>query len=217
MRSSYLDELDRLLLDQSDECMLLTQLDGFLTGVIVCPELLPPSRWLNHIWSGEHGEGKPDFPDMASFQRVIDLVMHHYNTILTDLDRPGTYEPIFDIDMRNDDVLWEMWIEGFGDAVDLAPAAWRRVASCGDSGPEAAMQGFNTLRKLAKDERSFPKTEQERWHREAPNFIPIWIEMLHAWRLEHDVNRPIRSNKVGRNDPCPCGSGKKYKKCCGLN
>lgn len=25
------------------------------------------------------------------------------------------------------------------------------------------------------------------------------------------------SNKVGRNDPCPCGSGKKYKKCCGIN
>ncbi|MCP4508291.1 MAG: SEC-C domain-containing protein, partial [Fuerstiella sp.] len=24
-----------------------------------------------------------------------------------------------------------------------------------------------------------------------------------------------RSPKVGRNDPCPCGSGKKYKKCCG--
>ena len=23
--------------------------------------------------------------------------------------------------------------------------------------------------------------------------------------------------KVGRNDPCPCGSGKKYKKCCGKN
>jgi preprotein translocase subunit SecA len=26
---------------------------------------------------------------------------------------------------------------------------------------------------------------------------------------------PVRSNKIGRNDPCPCGSGKKYKKCCG--
>jgi uncharacterized protein YecA (UPF0149 family) len=23
--------------------------------------------------------------------------------------------------------------------------------------------------------------------------------------------------KVGRNDPCPCGSGRKFKKCCGLN
>lgn len=27
----------------------------------------------------------------------------------------------------------------------------------------------------------------------------------------------INENKVGRNDPCPCGSGKKYKKCCGKN
>ena len=29
---------------------------------------------------------------------------------------------------------------------------------------------------------------------------------------------PIRKDKkIGRNDPCPCGSGKKYKKCCGQN
>ncbi|MEA3322812.1 MAG: SEC-C metal-binding domain-containing protein [Patescibacteria group bacterium] len=28
--------------------------------------------------------------------------------------------------------------------------------------------------------------------------------------------KPLKSEKtVGRNDPCPCGSGKKYKKCCG--
>lgn len=35
----------------------------------------------------------------------------------------------------------------------------------------------------------------------------------------HDQDRglrlPIRSTKVGRNEPCPCGSGKKHKKCCG--
>ena len=28
-------------------------------------------------------------------------------------------------------------------------------------------------------------------------------------------NMPIKNQKIGRNDPCPCGSGKKYKKCCG--
>jgi len=28
---------------------------------------------------------------------------------------------------------------------------------------------------------------------------------------------PTRKDKIGRNDPCPCGSGKKYKKCCGVN
>jgi preprotein translocase subunit SecA len=32
------------------------------------------------------------------------------------------------------------------------------------------------------------------------------------------VQQRVRSGaKVGRNDPCPCGSGKKYKKCCGVN
>lgn len=27
----------------------------------------------------------------------------------------------------------------------------------------------------------------------------------------------VKEKKVGRNDPCPCGSGKKYKFCCGKN
>ncbi|HZR58696.1 MAG TPA: SEC-C metal-binding domain-containing protein, partial [Terriglobales bacterium] len=29
------------------------------------------------------------------------------------------------------------------------------------------------------------------------------------------VQQVVRGDKIGRNDPCPCGSGKKYKKCCG--
>ena len=32
---------------------------------------------------------------------------------------------------------------------------------------------------------------------------------------EESKARPLKSDKVGRNDPCPCGSGKKYKECCG--
>ena len=32
------------------------------------------------------------------------------------------------------------------------------------------------------------------------------------------VTKPVvKTSQVGRNDPCPCGSGKKYKKCCGRN
>lgn len=33
--------------------------------------------------------------------------------------------------------------------------------------------------------------------------------------IEEEENSPHITEKVGRNDPCPCGSGKKYKKCCG--
>lgn len=38
---------------------------------------------------------------------------------------------------------------------------------------------------------------------------------LHYSGEEEQVKQPVHSNKIGRNDPCPCGSGKKYKKCCG--
>lgn len=39
--------------------------------------------------------------------------------------------------------------------------------------------------------------------------------------IEEDIEKPslegIDLSKIGRNDPCPCGSGKKFKKCCGAN
>ncbi len=49
------------------------------------------------------------------------------------------------------------------------------------------------------------------------------LEAIHSVdggaKIGTDVDRTIRNEgpKVGRNDPCPCGSGKKYKNCCGKN
>lgn len=40
------------------------------------------------------------------------------------------------------------------------------------------------------------------------------IELYAEFRKKHPAQRPAVSTKIGRNDPCPCGSGKKYKKCC---
>ena len=215
----YVDELDQLLLEQSEDCMLVTQLDGFLTGILVSPDLVSPGTWLKRIWAGDDGHGVPDFDDDDALQHFVDLIMHHYNQILTSLNQPGTYEPIFDIDTRTDEVLWEMWIEGFAEAMDLAPDGWQRVAASDDAGCKAAMQGGAKLLAIARGESRWSRAKQNQWAREAPDLIPIWVDMLHAWRLENDPSRPAaaRNGKVGRNDPCPCGSDRKYKKCCGLN
>ena len=49
------------------------------------------------------------------------------------------------------------------------------------------------------------------------------LEAIHSVdggaKIGTDVDRTVRNDgpKVGRNDPCPCGSGKKYKNCCGKN
>jgi hypothetical protein len=58
-----LDLLDAYLLsDQSPpEYMLLSDLDGFLTGIAIGPELVMPSEWLPHVWGGE----EPMFDDPA--------------------------------------------------------------------------------------------------------------------------------------------------------
>ena len=44
------------------------------------------------------------------------------------------------------------------------------------------------------------------------NDIPMWT---YNGYTKNEVNSMPKEKKVGRNDPCPCGSGKKYKKCCG--
>jgi preprotein translocase subunit SecA len=53
-----------------------------------------------------------------------------------------------------------------------------------------------------------------------PQHVEIEYEKVEAFENKTDdtlKNEPVRreGKKVGRNDPCPCGSGKKYKKCCG--
>ncbi len=53
--------------------------------------------------------------------------------------------------------------------------------------------------------------------------LPEWDALLTEARRKElyleqkKSNTVIKEKKIGRNDPCPCGSGKKYKKCCGAN
>lgn len=211
----YLDELDGLLLHQFDDGMLLSELDGYLTGLIVSPDLVPQSQWLKPIW----GDAPPEFADAGELQHFLDLLMRHYNGILGDLDHPADYEPIFDLDTRTGETLWELWIEGFSKAMKLAPRGWNRIRASDDAGPKAALAGITQLASFADGRNTLSREEEDRWDREAPDLIPIWVQLLHEWRLENDQHRPatVTSGKTGRNDPCPCGSGKKYKKCCGMN
>ena len=57
-----------------------------------------------------------------------------------------------------------------------------------------------------------------------------WLYNLPQWSLylseerrkelfkeQRSSKTVVKAKKIGRNDPCPCGSGKKYKKCCGIN
>ena len=70
-----------------------------------------------------------------------------------------------------------------------------------------------------------PRKELDTINATAADNIARCVVTFNAWRLaSYQPMQGIDSRmssastkKVGRNDPCPCGSGKKYKKCCGLN
>lgn len=53
--------------------------------------------------------------------------------------------------------------------------------------------------------------------------LPQWDKLLtkerqkELYKIEKSSKTIVKPPKIGRNDPCPCGSGKKYKKCCGAN
>ena len=221
--SRRLKQLDEELLALGEETMLLEELDGFIAGLLVCPELIKPGDWLPIVWNRDSADQQPVFEDLDHVNRVLGLVMEHYNDVArTLMENPDRYSPLFAIDKRNDDVLWELWIEGFEKAVALRPAAWKAFLDA-DGDTVAAMSGMLMLAAIARGDEEVK--DHDTASATAPDRIADWVVNLNEWRLAN--YQPMQSidprggsasrKKVGRNDPCPCGSGKKYKKCCGLN
>jgi uncharacterized protein len=219
-----LEALDRFLIsDRSPpDSMMLSDLDGFLTGIAVGPELVLPSEWLPVVWGGE----TPEFADEGEAKAILGAIMGRYNEILRQI-ADDALDPIF-WTARDGTLIAADWAEGFLQAIMLRMDAWNRLleskhhgqllipilALCGDE------NGESLLGLLAE--------EEDRIMEEAAEFVPGCVTAIAAyWREKgpKQISMPLTpgpssvpyrsSSKVGRNDPCPCGSGKKFKKCCG--
>ena len=118
-----LDALDDYLMSDRapDSSMGLSDLDGFLTGLVVGPGLIPPSEWLPVIWGGE----EPEFQTEVEMRTVIGTIMRRYDEIAACLrsDRDD-FEPIF-WEGPEGEVIASDWAGGFLDAVALRTQAWK--------------------------------------------------------------------------------------------
>ena len=220
------DELDQFLLSDAvpDEAMLLDTLDGYLTAIIVGPTTIAPSQWLPRVW-GDADDGAPEFESMEQAGRVLELMLRHMNGILWSLqDDPDAFEPFLSTRQfeQREYLDGEMWAHGFVTGIDLCRDDWQPLFD--DPAGSAALR---PILLLGADEVSGEEEKLTRWpaQREelseqiAASVADIYRFWLPRRKEAHErlIVETVRRTepKVGRNDPCPCGSGKKYKKCCG--
>jgi uncharacterized protein len=220
-----LDQLDALLrgLPVENGPMSLSELDGFVAGILSCPDVIPPSEWLPHVW-GESGE--TNVLNGTTAERTLGAVMAHYNAAAEAMTNSLWVEPIYEVDPNSDETLWEPWVDGFNRAMALRPDAWERLLDQADEETRAVMIFSVALQDIYTGQSEFTDDEIDHIDLEAPDLIPSCVAtVLRQSRPELSRAEPengpgtpfMAGPRPGRNDPCSCGSRRKYKHCCGRN
>ena len=220
-----LDRLNVLLHALPDENMPMTlsELDGYVTGILACPDMIMPSEWLPNVW-GETGKKNNSVQKAA--EETISAVMEHYNSVAEAVARSLWVEPIYEVDPNSDETLWEPWVDGFTRAMSLRPDAWERLLNQADEETQATMIFLMALQDIYTERSKFTDDEINQIDLEAPDLIPNCVATI-LQQSRPELSHPGPANlpgmpfqagpRPGRNDPCSCGSGRKYKQCCGRN
>ena len=168
-------------------------------------------------------------------EATIGAVLGHYNRVARELaERPEDYEPVLGVDPNSGETLWEPWIDGFERAMRLRPDVWEEIALSDDEETSASVSMIIALNDFYYGRSELTEEAEDELDRLAPGMIPEFVLNLNAWtnsrrgrrahvgpaefRVASVLDDPSAfGRKVGRNEPCPCGSGRKYKRCCGAH
>ncbi|MBU0653566.1 MAG: UPF0149 family protein [Gammaproteobacteria bacterium] len=213
--------LDEMLAKYATEDSLenASTLHGFLTAIVSAPSMLPPSQWLADIWGGEGLQ--PAWKNIEEAQRFIGALFSMMNSISRELmESPQTFGAMFTGSYDCPEVA--DWCFGYTCGVSLDEEAWYEM-------PDALQDQLDLLDTYALLVEVGSQHLPQRELQERANHVIDAATRLHAYWLKQrtpmmmpanigkppPTTQPVVSQKlVGRNDPCPCGSGKKYKKCC---
>jgi uncharacterized protein len=211
-----LDELENFLDSDatSEEAMDISMLDGFLTALAIGPNNLMPSQWMPVVW----GEDMK-WASQAQAERMTELVFRHANDILFYLrDEPDTFEPLlYEHQHEGKTVaIIDEWCTGFVRGMALDEEGWRPLMDS-EEGEDMLYPILLYGTEAGWDElEQHPELEQR--HEEYVASLGERVMAIQDWWLPtRKAKSTIRRDepKVGRNDLCPCGSGKKFKQCCG--
>jgi uncharacterized protein len=221
------DLLDSMLCRfQSEHAMKnLEEIDGFFAALICSPDTAKPSEYLPEIWGGEMVEDEA-FTNRQELQDFLNLLFRHWNSIVHVLRDGDVFVPLL---LEDQDGIAHAndWARGFMRGTFLHHESWRELFDDEEYGgplipililahehdPDPEMRPYKDTIDVERRENLILGI--------AAGVIAIYryfapqrrrVAAMHTTKRTayHRVER-----KIGRNDPCHCGSGKKYKHCCG--
>lgn len=197
---------------------------GLIYGGVCAPYMVKPSQYLPLILGQ-----KMELPDAPTAERVLSLLysLHNQMAEMVEDDLPlsmrqKVYEPDKGGLLQHATELWQE-VEGFRGGLSLG-------METKDDLPRESSRAYvhlameqNFLKSIMRSIRAKrkPQTAQDTEQRQQDLFelgartglaMQTIAHILYVQRMAR--LKPVAPFRVGRNDPCPCGSGKKFKHCC---
>jgi len=227
-----------------NKVMTLDELYGFLYGLAIIPEMLVPSQWMPSVFGGEEMCDIEDEKEGERLLGTLFSVYNRINTDYIDgklafpfdleratddeVDRIRKWSHGLFVAVCKSKKLTEFYRRsdtGSGkshpesDAFAVSYCILRAVAF-----PEKTPELIERIQRAAKSDVS-SRISDSKFLSMLPEAVACIQEYAHSVRENMKVaesqpkavpqSQPLHVEKIGRNDPCPCGSGSKFKKCCG--
>lgn len=226
LSDAELDELHAMFdaIPESKQPYNLSMADGFLTALLVHPRMILPSEWMPRLVNP--AEGALDFDTPFDATRFSVLVLRRYNELSACILAREEFFPIITLPEADDTsseeeiAMLAFWAAGFMDGMN----GWSGVDDLSEEDGDAiAGPMLAVVRHLPVPEEAGPAAAEFKELVESLEPYASLDDALEDLVLSvlqiADVTRPRlpvrKPPKVGRNEPCPCGSGRKYKHCHG--
>jgi uncharacterized protein len=204
-----------------EDAMDLEEMDGFFAALICGPVTVAPSVYLDEMWGGE----ETPFGSAHDVEEFFNLAMRHWNSIGRELgSQDMIFVPWLEVERREEIRKGNCWAQGFLRGIALCREEWDEVFADED---KFAM----LLPVMALAHEHDPDPEMRPWKTPPDDNLregvitglAVSAQKLYDYFRPHRIREakrgttPFRrtTRKIGRNEPCSCGSGEKYKHCCG--
>ena len=209
-----LDRLEQYLnaLERADATMPLDMVQGMLAAVASAPEQIPQGRWQPEVLGESH-----EFTSPAEAKEIAELLAR----FAADTARQLNGGEGFDFILYGEDEDLSAWAEGYLVGVDLADPPWDDGADPEDLDnmlfPFLALAGEAKRMAEESGEEWMAAEEEARMLAEIREGLANHLLDVRQYWFDRSIPPTMRRDaaKVGRNDLCPCGSGRKYKNCHG--